>query len=96
MSRRDLIDPESRSTLDALLEAIPGGFNAIPDITARRATVQQMLAAIEVPQNPNAKQVPFENSLTGEPNPPQCDKSLSGDANLSSKLSKEQLRAAIE
>ena len=53
MSRRDLIDPESRSTLDALLEAIPGGFNAIPDITARRATVQQMLAAIEVPQNPN-------------------------------------------
>ncbi len=53
MSRRDLIDPESRSTLDALLEAIPGGFNAIPDIGARRATVQQMLAAIEVPQNPN-------------------------------------------
>ena len=53
MSRRDLIDPESRSTLDALLEAIPGGFNAIPDIVARRATVQQMLAAIEVPQNPD-------------------------------------------
>jgi acetyl esterase/lipase len=53
MSRRDLIDSESRSTLDALLEAIPGGFNAIPDITARRATVQQMLAALEVPENPN-------------------------------------------
>ncbi len=53
MSRRDLIDPESRTTLDALLEAIPGGFNAIPDIRARRATVQQMLAAMVVPENPN-------------------------------------------
>ncbi|MGE0298784.1 alpha/beta hydrolase [Pseudonocardia sp.] len=53
MSRRDLIDPESRVPLDALLEALPGGFNAIPDIVARRATVDQMLAAMEVPENPN-------------------------------------------
>lgn len=54
MSRRDLIDPESREPLDQLLEAMPGGFNAIPDI-ARRAAVIQMLAAIEVPPNPNVK-----------------------------------------
>ena len=53
MSRRDLIDPESREPLDQLLEAMPGGFNAIPDIVARRAAVTQMLAAIEVPSNPN-------------------------------------------
>jgi acetyl esterase/lipase len=53
MSRRDLIDPESRVPLDALLEALPGGFNAIADIAARRATVEQMLAMMEVPPNPN-------------------------------------------
>ncbi len=53
MSRRELIDPESRIPLDALLEALPGGFNAIPDIVARRATVTAVLATIEVPPNPN-------------------------------------------
>jgi acetyl esterase/lipase len=53
MSRRDLIDPESRVPLDGLLEVLPGGFNAIPDIVARRDAVRQMLAAIEVPPNPN-------------------------------------------
>lgn len=50
----------------------------------------------EVPPESQAKQVPFENSLTGEPNEPKCDKSLSGDANLSSKLTVDQLRAAIK
>ncbi len=50
---RELIDPESRVPLDALLEVLPGGFNAIPDIVARRAAVTAMLAAIEVPPNPN-------------------------------------------
>jgi acetyl esterase/lipase len=53
MSRRDLIDPESRQPLDQLLEAMPGGFNAIPDIVARRDVASQMLAAIEVPPNEN-------------------------------------------
>ncbi|MEV6488740.1 alpha/beta hydrolase [Actinoplanes sp. NPDC051633] len=53
MSRRDLIDPEARVPLDQLLEALPGGFNAIPDIVQRRATVEAMLAGIEVPENPN-------------------------------------------
>lgn len=53
MSRRDLIDPESRVPLDALLEALPGGFNSVPDIAARRAAMEQMLAAIPVPDNPN-------------------------------------------
>jgi acetyl esterase/lipase len=53
MSRRHLIDPESVGPLDQLLQALPGGFNAIPDITARRAALKQMLGAIEVPPNPN-------------------------------------------
>jgi acetyl esterase/lipase len=53
MSRRDLIDPEVRVPLDQLLEAMPGGFNAIPDIVQRRAATEALLAAIEVPDNPN-------------------------------------------
>ncbi|MEP7026270.1 MAG: alpha/beta hydrolase, partial [Actinomycetota bacterium] len=53
MSRRDHIDPDCRPPLDLLLEALPGGFNTIPDIVARRATVTQILAGIEVPPNPN-------------------------------------------
>jgi acetyl esterase/lipase len=53
MSRRDLIDPESRQTLDQLLAVLPGGFNAIPDTVTRREAAAQMLAAIEVPPNPN-------------------------------------------
>ena len=53
VSRRDLIDPQSREPLDQLLTAMPGGFNAIPDIVARRATLEQVLGMMEVPPNPN-------------------------------------------
>lgn len=53
MSRRDLIDPESRVALDALLEAMPGGLNAIPDIVQRRAAMEQLKAALDIPENPN-------------------------------------------
>jgi acetyl esterase/lipase len=53
MSRRDLIDPDVRAPLDELLQALPGGFNAIPDIVQRRATVETILSAVEVPVNPN-------------------------------------------
>jgi acetyl esterase/lipase len=53
MSRRDLIDPESRGPLDALLEVLPGGFNSVPDIVARRAVLTQLLASLEVPPNPD-------------------------------------------
>lgn len=53
MSRRHLIDPEVRVPLEGLLEALPGGFNAIGDIVARRATVEGILGAMEVPENPN-------------------------------------------
>ncbi len=57
MSRRELIDPESREPLDQLLEALPGGFNAIADIGQRRATVEALLAAMEAPANPNVTSV---------------------------------------
>ena len=53
MSRRDLIDPESRVPLDGLLQVMPGGFNAIPDIVQRRAAVAALLAAMPVPPNEN-------------------------------------------
>jgi acetyl esterase/lipase len=53
MSRRELIDPEVRVPLDQLLEVLPGGFNAIPDIVQRRATAEAVLAGVEVPNNPN-------------------------------------------
>jgi acetyl esterase/lipase len=53
MSRRDLIDPDIREPLDQLLQALPGGFNAIPDIVQRRAVASQLLAALEIPPNPN-------------------------------------------
>lgn len=52
MSRRDLIDPESRASLDAFLAVLPGGFNAIPDVHARRAAAAAVLAALEIPANP--------------------------------------------
>ena len=52
MSARDRIDPDARVPLDQLMEALPGGFNAIPDIVDRRAAVTALLAALEVPANP--------------------------------------------
>ena len=36
----------------------------------------------KVPPVTTAVEVPFEDSTTGKPNPPKCDKSLPGDANL--------------
>lgn len=53
MSRRHLIHPDVREPLEQLLAVIPGGFNSIPDIVQRRATVTQLLAALEIPLNPN-------------------------------------------
>jgi acetyl esterase/lipase len=53
MSRRDLIDSACREPLDQLVQAIPGGFNTIPDIVQRRATVSGLLASSEIPPNPS-------------------------------------------
>lgn len=55
MSSHDRIDPESRVPLTALLQLLPGGFNAIPDIGERRSTLDSLLAemAKAAPRNPN-------------------------------------------
>lgn len=55
MPQHDAIDPESLVPLAALYEALPGGFNAIPDIEARRATLYGMLDQMtaDLPPNPN-------------------------------------------
>lgn len=53
MNRSDLIDPEARVPLEALLQAMPGGFNLIPDIVARRSVVESIFAGLEVPDDPN-------------------------------------------
>jgi acetyl esterase/lipase len=53
MSPSDLIDPASREPLEQLQKILPGGFNAIPDIVARRQAAQQLMNAIPVPQSPN-------------------------------------------
>jgi len=55
MAQRDRIDAESREPLEALLQAIPGGFNGISDIVVRRQTVTGLLTAMaaDIPPNPN-------------------------------------------
>ena len=46
MSLRDRIDEESKGPLEALWEALPGGFNCIPDIAARRTALSASRAAL--------------------------------------------------
>jgi acetyl esterase/lipase len=62
MSRRDLIDPESRGPLDQFLQAMSGGLDFIPDIAERRAALKGLEEAVEAPPNPNVasedRQVP--------------------------------------
>jgi ribose transport system substrate-binding protein len=48
------------------------------------------------PSTTVSPQKPFEDSITGKPNPVQCNKSLTGEAILSSHLSESELAAALE
>lgn len=53
-AQHDRIDPESRTALEYLLSVLPGGFNAIPDIVARReASAQLSAAAVEAAGGPD-------------------------------------------
>ena len=45
---RNRLDPASREPLEGLLQALPGGFNAIEDIHQRRAVVGQLLVEPEL------------------------------------------------
>jgi ribose transport system substrate-binding protein len=49
----------------------------------------------KVPSSSVVPQKPFEDSISGQPNPVKCDRSLSLDAFLSSHLTKEQIKAAL-
>ena len=43
--QHDRLDPESRGFLEGFLAALPGGFNGIPDIVARREASAALNAA---------------------------------------------------
>jgi acetyl esterase/lipase len=66
MPQHQNIDPESLGPLAALYEALPGGFNGIPDIHTRRATLNGMLEAMtaDLPANEN---VVFEDRVVPGP-----------------------------
>ena len=50
-----------------LLAAIPGGFNAIPDIVERRAVVSQLLQSMTADLPPNDRVVVEERTIPGPP-----------------------------
>ncbi|WP_229070636.1 alpha/beta hydrolase [Actinoplanes sp. DH11] len=63
MSR--FIDPQLRVALQARLEAVPGGFGAIPDILRRRAAVAAFTAGAEVARD--ATVVREDRTVAGPP-----------------------------
>ena len=65
MPQHDRIDAESLVPLAALYEALPGGFNAIPDIVARRETLYGMLAQMTADLPPNPHVALEDISITG-------------------------------
>jgi ABC-type sugar transport system substrate-binding protein len=60
------------------------------DFAVAEATEGTPPSSTEVPQKA------FENSLTGKPNPVQCNKQLTGEAILSAHLSESELAASLE
>lgn len=69
MSLWDRIDAESKPPLEALWEAMPGGFNSIPDIVARRAAMSASRATIPKGNFPQLQVAEYqypgpENELT--------------------------------
>ena len=64
-AQRDRLDPASREPLEMLLAAIPGGFNAIPDIVERRAVVDGLLAAQMADLPPNDRVVTEDRLIPG-------------------------------
>jgi ribose transport system substrate-binding protein len=60
------------------------------DWAVAEATEGTPPASAEVPQKA------FEDSITGKPNPVECNKELTGEAILSAHLSEEEMKAALE
>jgi len=50
----------------------------------------------EVPASTEVPQKSFEDSITGKPNPVECNEKLTGEAILSSHLSEEELAASLK
>ena len=69
-AQRDRLDPASREPLEQLLAAVPGGFNAIPDIVERRAFVRQLLQTMTADIPPNDQVVTEERTIPGAPGEP--------------------------
>lgn len=69
-AQRDRLDPASREPLELLLAAIPGGFNAIPDIVERRAFVRQLLQTMTADLPPNDQVVSEQRTIPGPPGAP--------------------------
>jgi len=67
MNPRDRIDPASREPLAQLLTMFPGGFNAIPDIVARREAVAGLLAAMVADLPPNTAVTTEDRIVQGDP-----------------------------
>jgi ribose transport system substrate-binding protein len=64
-----------------------------------RTAIQFAVAEATEGTPPSTNQVPqkaFEDSISGKPNPVQCNEKLSGEAILSSHLSEEELAASLE
>jgi ribose transport system substrate-binding protein len=59
------------------------------DFAVAKATGGKIPSSTDVPQKP------FEDSISGAPNPVTCDKSMPGDAFMSSHLTKPQQRSAL-
>ena len=70
-AQRDRLDPASREPLEMLLAAIPGGFNAIPDIVERRAVVAGLLAAQMADVPPNDRVVTEDRLIPGPEGAPE-------------------------
>lgn len=70
-TQRDRIDPASREPLEQLLTVFPGGFNAIPDIVARREAVRQLLAQMTADLPPNERVVSEDRTIPGPEGAPE-------------------------
>ncbi|MDO5534799.1 MAG: alpha/beta hydrolase [Propionibacteriaceae bacterium] len=73
-SQHDRLDPESRTVLEAFLDALPGGFNGIPDIVARReASAALNAAGVEAAGGPDPSVTRTDRTapgLDGDPEVP--------------------------
>ena len=86
MPQHDNIDAESLAPVAALYEALPGGFNAIPDIHARRETLDGMLKAMTADLPPNENVVVEDRTVPGPEGAPEIGVRIYRPANATGVL----------